>query len=90
MTRTSIYPLPPNVTYRQFDHWVTRGWIYASGGGGHGHPRDLSNSERAVLEQMGRLVADGVTPARAVTLARELVANGTARLAGHVLTPSAS
>lgn len=64
------------VTYRQIDYWIRRGWLHPEhAGGSGGEPRRWSTTERAVAKLMARLVAAGVTPERAATLARRAVRN---------------
>lgn len=78
--------LPANVTYRQFDHWVARGWINAIGaGGGPGSQRDLTIQENDVLCIMGDLVEAGMRPEQASAIARELHENRQAKLGKYFL-----
>ncbi len=77
------------ISYRQLDHWISRGWINPDGAAnpGSGNARaDFTGTERTVLEHMAALVADGVTPARAAVAARELATTGRTVLAGHTIT----
>lgn len=78
--------LPKSVSYRQFNHWVERGWIIAeNAGAGPGVQRSLAPDEERVLSAMGDLVSDGVKPERAASLARLLVGYGYARLGNFYL-----
>jgi hypothetical protein len=72
------------ISYRQFDHWCTRGWI-RGGRPGTGNPRHLDDKEMRVLAHMAALVSDGVRPDRAAVAARELVETGQTALGGHII-----
>ena len=63
------------ITYRQFDHWIRRGYI-AGGCPGSGRRRDISADEFDVLARMAGLVRAGVTPAAAAELARQPIKRG--------------
>lgn len=60
------------ITYRQFDHWSSRGYLGGPSLTGHGtgNPRMLTNDQIRVLRRMGELVNRGMTPAAASALAR--------------------
>lgn len=60
-------------TYRQLHHWITKGWLRPHGDGGTGHPYQWTRTEKRIASLMGRLVAAGITPARAAEYARAAV-----------------
>lgn len=60
------------ITYRQFDHWIRRGYI-KGGTPGSGNARDLDETETAVLALMSTLVKSGMFPARAAQTARTMI-----------------
>jgi hypothetical protein len=86
----SIFPLPKNVTYRQFDYWVRIGLIRVAALGGTGNFREISETEREVLKMMGDLVADGVAPRTAERFARAWLSGGSARIGSLWLTRPSS
>lgn len=60
------------ITYRQLDHWTTRGWISADDTHpGSGKRRTWADDELAVAARMARLVRAGFTVAKAAEIARE-------------------
>jgi len=61
------------ITYRQFDHWVTRGWIRPTNSGGSGHDRVFSMDEVRIFRIMATLTTLGFRPAHAAELARNTV-----------------
>ena len=74
--------LPSNVTYRQFDHWCTKGYINGGKEVGTGNYRRLDDHELRVLREMGKLVESGLTPLLASAVARDLLEHGYSRLPG--------
>lgn len=60
------------LTYRQLDYWVRRGWIVPERPEqvSTGHHRTFSVREFVVIERMDRLVQAGVVPEVAARLAR--------------------
>jgi DNA-binding transcriptional MerR regulator len=59
------------VTYRQLDHWVSRGWLHPeSVGTGTGHERHWPPREVRQAQDMGRLVQFGIPPELAHRIAR--------------------
>lgn len=75
------------ITYRQFDYWIRRGYIkLAEPTPGSGRPRPpLDPTEERVVALMAALVSDGVDPAKACEVARDLVASGRSHLGGLLL-----
>jgi hypothetical protein len=59
-------------TYRQFDHWATKGYIHATWTPGTGNVRTITRAEVTVLALMTDLVSAGLTPTAAAALARQL------------------
>lgn len=49
------------ITYRQFDHWITKGFM-PGGHPGHGHSREYTREDFARLTRMARLVRHGLQP----------------------------
>lgn len=78
------FVLPPSVTYRQFDYWCSKGYLRTQGDAnpGNGYHRHLPAMEEQVLGIMAGLAADGVAPAVAARVARDLVYIGRANLGG--------
>lgn len=77
-----------NISYRQLDHWTSRGYLKARRGlsnPGHGIRRQYTKREAEVAEHMARLVHDGVAPDRAARAARDLAARGETVLGGALL-----
>ncbi len=60
------------ISRRQLEHWITRGYIEARSYG-FGRQRDLDPGELRVLHRMAQLVRAGFHWDRAAELARELV-----------------
>lgn len=86
MTVAEILASLPGLTYRQLDHWLTKGYLRASGR--QGRLRTLSPREVRVLRLMFQLVDAGVSPEQAVKMARSHIRTGEPiRLAGFVLHP---
>ena len=70
------------ITYRQLDHWVRRGylepaWVTNHTGRGRGTGREWTTTETAVACLMGRLTRAGLAPATAATVARSAQAGET-------------
>jgi hypothetical protein len=59
----------PTLSYRQLDHWTSKGWVIANGAG-TGNPRDWPATEVVILERMINLVDAGVKPEIAAKCAR--------------------
>ena len=59
------------VSYRQLYHWVCRGYLHPEGQRGTGCDWDWPASEAGIAQRMARLVAAGLTPAKAAQIARE-------------------
>lgn len=80
---SALLALAHEVTYRQLDHWCNAGLVVPlpRERGGTGHQRRFTMAEVQRVVVMGRLVADGFTPARASQVAR---------WACHRVGPSAS
>jgi DNA-binding transcriptional MerR regulator len=70
------------LTYRQIDHWTRKGWLRPlNPDEGSGSRRRYPAAELVVAQRMAILVAEGLTPDAAHTVAR---AGGTATLGGRV------
>ncbi len=80
------------VTYRQLDYWVRQGWlkpahIVGRPSTGTGHSRVFMGQEIVKAEHMGRMVAWGVRPSVAATVALELAENdGVGHFGPYVIT----
>ena len=76
------------LTYRQLDHWITKGYLRTVEGTrrGYGFQRALSPREVRVLRVMHELVQDGVNPEQAVKMARRHVNRRPVFLGGFQLT----
>jgi hypothetical protein len=72
-TRAELAALVPQVTYRQLEYWVAKGWIVPDGPQAQGHPRAFSDSEYRVLAVMARLVKAGLPGVLAARVARQAV-----------------
>lgn len=72
----------PNLTYRQFDYWCSKGWVRVDPNAGIGVPRTLTEHEAKAAVLMADLVAAGLTPSAAAGLARQLAAVDVATLGG--------
>jgi hypothetical protein len=83
----SEIPAMVGISYRQFDPWVRRGYIKADNPfPGSGYPRVVSTDEVEVARVMGELVAQGIEPAAAAKLAREIRADGAGSLGPFKVT----
>lgn len=80
--RVNVAVVAAGVTYRQYDYWVSCGYVKVAGdpNPGSGRPRQITEAEVAVLRLMGVLVDGGVAPVAAARLARDLWTDGLARL----------
>lgn len=58
------------ITYRQLDHWCRKGYLRTANDTGSGSQRAFTRTELDVARLMGVLVAVGVHPAAAETVAR--------------------
>lgn len=61
-------------TYRQLDHWVTRGWLLPAHEGRQGAYREWPDIEVEVARLLVRLVDAGLTGQAAASYARTVVA----------------
>lgn len=87
MNISEILASLPGLTYRQLDHWLTRGYLRAAKGQrGHGFQRTLTPREVRILRTMYALVSDGVNPEQAVKMARQHEAGKPVFLGGFELT----
>lgn len=88
MVISEILASIPGLTYRQLDHWITKGYIRPVPGSrrGYGFQRSLSPKEVRVLRTMFELVQDGVNPEQAVKMARRHVNRRPVFLGGFQLT----
>lgn len=78
------------VTYRQFDHWCTKGYIaglYDSQHPGSGFNRDLDTRQIKQVRLMGQLVTAGMRPDAAANVALRIIAGETPRLGDFALVP---
>ena len=79
-TETTIIARPwerAGITYRQFDHWVTMGWVSVDDSNlhpGYGNNREITREQFGVLAKMARLTRHGVKP----SFAAKFVADGKA------------
>ena len=67
--------LPRNVSYRQYDHWISKGWLKVpdkNPGTGNRRP-ELSFEEQKVLEVGAKLIQFGFGPEAAFQKARILI-----------------
>lgn len=64
--------LPHTISYRMYDHWVTRGYI-KGGNPGSGTHRSITPFEQEVLNTMAVLVDAGFQPSSAARVARRAV-----------------
>ena len=81
----------PNLTYRQFDFWCSKGWIHPNyNHGSTGYSRTMPAPEIHVLALMADLVAAGLKPAAAAPLARQLAAVDVATLGPFHVSRAAS
>jgi hypothetical protein len=81
------------ITYRQLDHWVTRGYLHPrrrAHNPGSGHPRTFTPREGDVAEAMAGLVALGMLPAAAAKIGRRIVTKGEAKVGGLRITKDAA
>lgn len=72
------------ITFRQLDHWVTKGWLHPDGGSGSGNERYWSPSESIVAADMGMLNRFGIPPALAHRIARAGQAQAVATILDQV------
>lgn len=63
------------ITYRQADHWRSRGWVKASIEGS-GFISEISTTEARILTRMATLVTAGMKPQAAARIARATVEQG--------------
>jgi DNA-binding transcriptional MerR regulator len=71
MTSADLLARVPGLTYRQLDHWCSRGYIQPDKAHpGSGRQRQFGADEVRVIRAMHELVANGVLPAAAARLAR--------------------
>ena len=70
------------ITDRQFRYWFRSGLVAVEGIPGSGHKHFVPLSEEPFLTLMGKLVEAGMFPTAAAPLARTLVRDGKATLAG--------
>jgi DNA-binding transcriptional MerR regulator len=75
------------ITYRQLDHWVTQGYLFAGGRTGSGNPREWPLAEIEVARRMVRLVRAGLRPDVAAEVAADMANNGSryVRVTDHVV-----
>ena len=65
-----------NVSYRQIDHWVKKGWIKTQNHiWGTGDHREFSMQEETIVMTMAELIDIGFKADKAAELARRLVVN---------------
>jgi len=75
------------VTYRQVDYWTTKRYLRAEAANpGSGVSRDYSKREVRVAEHMASLVKQGLAPAAAARVARQIERKGAGRLGGFVIS----
>ncbi len=72
-TRAELAEAVPQVTQRQLEYWVAKGWIIPDGPAVQGHPRSFSEPEKQVLKVLARLTAAGFGGALAAQVARRAV-----------------
>ncbi len=78
------------ISYRQYDHWNRKGILpWGNPGSGNPRPRDITDTEGALLITMGLLVGEGVAPSRAWILACDVARTGRANLGGLTVTAPA-
>ena len=65
--------LPAGVTYRQFDHWCSKGYIKGADKPGTGNPREITTEEEEVLHLAARLIDFGFRVDKAFVKARLLL-----------------
>jgi hypothetical protein len=68
------------ITYRQLDHWVTRGYLRPENKPGSGYGREFSESEIEIAKLMAKLVHAGFRAEKAAKTARYVLAEGLTRL----------
>lgn len=74
-TWADVHSIIPELTFRCFDHWVTKSYIHTDDDHpSRGFPRTLTWDEVDVLVLMADLVTAGMTPSAAAPLARQLAA----------------
>lgn len=73
-----------DITYRQLDHWITKGYIRpAVASPGSGAPREINAHEVTVLNLMAGLVREGFRPERAAEIARTMADGNPAVIVGE-------
>lgn len=78
-------------TYRQYDHWVTKGYIHTDDDHpSRGFPRALTWAEVGVLTILTDLVAAGMLPEAAAPLARTLAVSELAPFGDFVVSRATS
>lgn len=65
-----------NVSYRQLDYWVRKGYLQPRHNGGTGHYREFIGDELMAAHRMARLVNVGFTPDAAARIARAVDRTG--------------
>lgn len=74
MTSAQLLAYVPGMTYRQLDHWVSRGYLKPDNPHpGNGVARSFRAVEARIAAEMFRLVRSGTLPAVAAVVAREEV-----------------
>lgn len=68
------------ITYRQLDHWITRGYLRPENKPGSGTEREFSEREIEVAKLMAALVNAGFRAEKAAKTARYVLAEGIVRL----------
>ena len=79
------------ITYRQFDHWIAKGYVPGLTEQlhpGHGNVRDLTDEQVRHLRIMAALVRDGLRPDAADRLACELRNGRPVKVGGYTLDPA--
>lgn len=92
MTISQILATMPGLTYRQLDHWLSRGYVRRapSSKAGSGNERYLTPREARILHVMFELVKDGVNPEQAAKMARRYESGRPLFLGGFELTRPAA
>lgn len=75
------------ITFRKVDHWTRAGYLHPLPRlrSDSGYPREYPRTELAVACLMAQLVDAGINPQMACFYARQLLENGTTRIAGITL-----